>query len=500
LFRFSDKLQLVASSYVQNGIRILTVFIMARFIGPIENGIYLYVVYVAGLVMALNDFAIPYSVVQMQEYPEDVVVDTGVVLTAILYTFYGLFAVLAGVFLTRHDPHHDPRYWRIGAIIGFATFISALYNVQLARLNRRLEFRAESQQNIIFAVSTAATGIIFAVLHYGAYALALQLLAGQLAANIGINLRVPLTWPKHASWTVAKRFIKLGTPVSLAIYVRAVEANITGLIIKPIGGTAGLGIWGKSIQVQLLFSQNLLVAFQRVAYPLICRGVNDAARMRELFARVTLMLMMVSLLFTAIVGVNSEAIVRVALGVDWAKAAPLLRISAWAIPAGALDMVATLLCMAVGMSKLLVRSAAINLVLFIPASLIIRHLGGGLIGLAICWTISRYLISLATLEAVTRHMHLGAGLLIKPLGALFISGVLSSATMVTARMLCHGIRLPIQLVLVGTIGLIVYVVAVWLAEPNTILDAIKMARGGGAAADDPGGPDVMIPPTADLPA
>lgn len=499
MFRISDKLQLIASSYFQQGIRIITVFIMARYIGPNDNGIYFLVLYVAGLVMALNDFAIPQGVVQIQNFSEDVIVDTALVLTVLLYTFYGLFAVAAGFYLTHHDLNHDPTYWRIGILWAIAIFLNALYNVQLARINRRLEFRTESAQNLIFAFSTAVTGIVFAVLHYGAYALALQVLAGQLAANIAINLRVPLSWPKHASWTVAREFLKLGTPASIAAYVRAVEASITGLIVKPIAGTVGLGIWGKSIQVQGLFSQNLLVSFQRVAYPLMCRSVADMARMRTLFARVTLMLMMISLLFAGVLGVNSEAIVRVALGRNWAAAAPILRVAAWAIPAGALDMVATLLCMALGISKLMVRSAIINLLLFIPASLIVRHLGGGLVGLAMCWTVSRYLISLATLHAVTGRMQSGISKLAKPLTALIGSGILSAAAMVATRIvLGHRARLPVQLVIVGTVGLIVYTAAVWLTEPNTILDAVKMARGRGAADDDPGGPDLMVPPTTEL--
>ena len=357
----------------------------------------------------------------------------------------------------------------------------AIYSVQLARINRRLEFRAESWQNVIFALSTAVTGIVFAVLHYGAYALALQLLAGQVAANIAINLRVPISWPRRASWAVAKQFLKLGAPASIATYVRVVEASITGLIIRPIAGTVGLGLWSKSIQVQQLFGQNLLVSFQRVAYPLLCHGVGDAARMRALFVRVTLILMMISLLFTAVVGINSEAIVRVCLGRSWMAAAPLLRITAWAIPAGALDMVANMLCMAMGTSRLMVRTAVVNLILFIPASLLVRHLGGGLVGLAICWSVSRYLISLATLQAATLRLGTGLGKIWKPLIGLIGSGTASTAAMLAAQTQLKHVCLPVEFLVCGVIGVIVYIGGVWLLEPGTVLDTVKLARGGAAA-------------------
>jgi O-antigen/teichoic acid export membrane protein len=488
LIRFSDKLQLIGSSYLQQVIRILTVFVMARLIGPNDNGIFMLVIYVAGLVMALNDFAIPQSLIQIHDFPEQMVVDTALVLNGLLYTFYGLFALGAGVYLTHKDPGRDPHYWRIGAIVAITNLLASQYNVQLARLNRNLNFRAESRQNIIFALSTATTGIIFALLHYGAYALALQVLAGQVAANIAITFRVRLAWPRQVSFAVVRRFLTLGTPASVAAYVGAVEASIIGLIIKPIDGTVGLGLWSKTIQVQQLFGQNLLTSFQRVAYPLVCHSVSDPPRMRKLFARVTLTLMLVSLLFTGVVVVNSEAMVRVCLGRDWKAAAPLLRVAAWAIPAGALNAVANILCMAMGITKSFVKASVLNLCIFIPAALLVRHWGGGLLELAVCWSVSRYLIALTTLQAATSR--LGAGLrdIWRPLSGLIGSATAAAAIMLAVRTLGEHVhvRLPIQLAVSGSIGVIVYIGSVWLLEANTIADAMRMARGGASApADEP---------------
>jgi FkbM family methyltransferase len=495
VFRLSDKLQLIGSSYFQQGMRIITVFVMLRYIGPNDKGIFALVVYAAGLVMALNDFAIPQGVVQLREFGEDTVIDTAIVLTGILYGFYGLFAVGAGVFLTHRDPAHDPQYWRIAAIFGVSNFLTGLYNVQIARLNRRLQFVAESRQNIIYAVSVAVTGMVFAVLHYGAYALALQLLAGQLAANIAINFRVPLSFPRRISREVALRFLKLGVPASIAAYVRAVEASIIGLIIKPIAGTYGLGLWSTSIQFQQLFGQNLLVSFQRVAYPLLVHGLDDRERMRNLFARITLILMLISLLFTAVVGVNSEAIVRICAGPDWIAAAPLLRITAWAIPAGALDMVAYMLCMAMGVSKSFMKASLINLIVFVPAAFLVRYSGGGLMALAICWSASRYFLALTTLQLVTPRLGAGLGAIAKPLAGLTASAVASAGAMVLIRELSPHVRLPIQFVFCGFVGTVVFAGAVWIWERDTVLDAWKMARGSGTP--EPTEPAAILIPGQD---
>ena len=82
-----------------------------------------------------------------------------------------------------------------------------------------LPFSPKHLVPVLLAVSTAVTGIIFSILRYGAYALAFQLFAGQLVANVAINIQVPLKWPRRASWRVAKKFFKLGAPASIAAYL-----------------------------------------------------------------------------------------------------------------------------------------------------------------------------------------------------------------------------------------------------------------------------------------
>jgi O-antigen/teichoic acid export membrane protein len=481
VIRISDKLRLISSSYFQQVVRFLAMLIMYRFIGPNDKGIYMALVYTTGLVMALQDFSIPQAVIQIRDEPEEIVFDTGIVLISLLYLFYGAFAIGSGYYLTYHDKAHNPQYWRIGFLYAISSFLSGLYNVQLARLNRRLQFTTESRQNVIFATSVAVTGIIFSVLHYGAYALVFQLLAGQIAANVAINFNVPLTMPRRASLRVAKKFVKLGAPASIAAYIRCVEAPIVGLVVVPIAGTFGLGLWSQAQQIQQMFGQNLLASFQRVAYPMVCQAVSDAARLKKLAIRITLILMMISLWFTAVVAINSHAVVQLCLSKQWSAASPLLTVTAWAIPAGALDMVAYVLCMALGISTSFVRSAVLNLVFFIPAVFIMKHFGGGMIGLAICWSVSRYFIALTTLAAVRRKLEFGLRDVAKPLAALAAAMFASCGIMYVIRQSLHAHSLLVEMAVSGIAGSLVYITAVRYLEPGTLRDARNMARGRSAA-------------------
>jgi hypothetical protein len=173
------------------------------------------------------------------------------------------------------------------------------------------------------------------------------------------------------------------------------------------------------------------------------------------------------------------------------QAAPLLRVTAWAIPAGALDMAATSLCMALGVSKIMVRTAILNLVLFIPASLVVRHFGGGLLGLAICWSASRYLLGLSILFGVIRRLNEGMSYILKPLMGLIGSTIAASAAMMAVRVIAGQFSFLIQLVAAGLVGVIVYFGSVWLLEPNTMRDSLNMARGRENTGAD--GPANILP-------
>src|SRR5208337_3734212 len=100
----------------------------------------------------------------------------------------------------------------------------------------------------------------------------------------------------------AKRYMKLGVPLSAASYVWSVEGSIIGAIITSFGGEWAVGLWSKAVQVQQLFAQNIMESFKRVAYPLLCRSVANPQNLKRHFGRLTVTLMLVSLWMTAVVG------------------------------------------------------------------------------------------------------------------------------------------------------------------------------------------------------
>jgi O-antigen/teichoic acid export membrane protein len=270
--------------------------------------------------------------------------------------------------------------------------------------------------------------------------------------------------------------MKLGTPLSAASYVWSVEGSIVGAIITSFGGEWAVGLWAKAVQVQGLFSQNIMAAFQRVAYPLLCRSISNPQNLKRHFGRLTVTLMLVSLLLTALVAANSQAIVAIVLGPDWIATGPLLRITAWAIPAGALLSIGYMLCLALGIGGAVFKSSALNLIIFIPILLVARR--WELIGLAACWSVTRYFLAGAILRSGTNRIAVGLGSVWKELARLMFCAVVSCAAMFTVvRLMPPHMHQIFSLIISCAVGTLVYGALVLLIEREALTYAIRIARG-----------------------
>lgn len=473
MIKLSDKFQLITASFFKETLRICTVLVMARLIPPAANGAYLLVVAAGGLIMSFGDFAVPQSFVQINDVSEELLIDTAMIFINTLYAIYGIFAIGASIYLTHK--YSDPRLWKLGIIFAASNQLGAVYAVPLATLNRRLQFSAESRQNIVFSLAAATAGITFALLNWGVYAIVFQSLVGLLAANIAICMKVPLRMPKSFSWPLLRKFFWLGGPVSLSTYVSSVEGSIVSLVINSFAGQYGLGLWGKALQIQMLFGVNLMVSFQRVVYPLLCRAVAQPERIKALFRRTSVTMMLVSAYFTAFLFCCAGPMVKVVLGPLWWGTIPLLQICSIAIPALAIGMVGLMIAMATGDNRPVLKMSVLNICLFLPAVFLCKR--WGLVGLACCWVVSRYLMSTTLLQSVSRRIGTGLMDVKSEMIRIFIAAAISALiTFQVNRLVAPHVNLFILLCVGGATMGLAYLSIISIILRGGLMDALRLMR------------------------
>jgi teichuronic acid exporter len=481
LIRISDKLQLIGSAFVSQGLRILTTLVLARLLSPEDYGAYMLVLALPALIGAMGDFGIPTTLVQLKQGSERQIVDTAFVLGTLLYVAYGLMTLGGGVYLA--ITHDDPRLVIVAAIAATGSLLGEWYNIQLSILNRRMDFRTESRQNLWLGVSTACTGVLMAFAGFGVYALALQLLIGQLIANIAVLRASPMRWPKHFSMPLARMYFSLGGKVSLALYVSNVQGSITNLIVNHMGGQAALGAWGRATQVQAMFGQNLLSSFERVLYPVLCRSIDDVDRRRDLFVRSLLLLMLPSAFACAWLIAGREAIVRLVLGPQWTLVPPLILVVAFAIPAGVFGTLGYRMAYAMGRTSLMLRAGIIDLVLFFPVLWFVWPYG--VAGVAGAWVFSKMFVSILVVAGTWRDINPSTGSISAKMLALFICAAISGWAMAWSaswlEIKYSSVSLLVRFITVSLGGLVLYLGLVMLAQRSLIYSVIDLSRGGAGA-------------------
>lgn len=474
LIRISDKLQLIGSTFLAQALRVATTLVLARLVTRNDYGLFTLIGSIPGLI-SLGDLGIPASLIRMRHH-DDRVRDTAVTLCVALYLIYGALIVGGGAYFSLR--YHDYRLWVVGLIMGVTSLLGVLYNVQLADLNRRLDFRAESRQNMIFAFSQTAAGILFAILGWGIFALALQAFVGQIIANAAIHRRSQLRIPRSFSFSVAKEFVLLGGGVGLAAYVGNVRDSVLNLLIGRVAGPGPVGDWGRSTQVQSLFSQNLMVSIERVAYPNLCRAISLPERLRDLFTKTTVVLMLVGAFTGAwLIGTRVD-LVALGLGSQWTRVPPILAVVALAVPAAAFYSISYNTWYALGRAGMLLKVSIVNTILSLPVLAIVAHQGLGPV--AWTWVASQWFIALANFVGLIRVIRPPCREIALRSAGLLLAGAASAAVMLLVRRHVQSL-LPTfpRFALCSMAGAIVYVALVMLTQRDILHFILRMSRGGG---------------------
>jgi O-antigen/teichoic acid export membrane protein len=459
--------------------RVVTLLVMARYVSPEEFGLYMLVQAYPGLLVTLGDWNLPYAMVQNRKADERTVIDTAFAIGGGLILFYSLAYLGCGALLAWQ--RQNSQIMAIAAIVAATNGLQIIYNLQMAVLNRRLAFRAQARQNLIFSFVSAVTGIVMALMNFGIFAIACQGLAAQLVANLVLLKDAPLRWPRHFSMKVAKEFFLLGGKGTLAGYLSSVQSVIITLVIHtmiPDRNVADkvVGAWGRAVQIQQLFAQNILSSFSKVSFPMFAATADNMTQIRRIYNNAYLIIGLYAAFTTVWLFVGVEPLVAIFLGPKWVNDVPqILAIIALAVPAGGLLAITNDASYALGRTGALVYSALIDMVLF--ACMLGAFWGWGIQGIALTWTISRYVLGVGT--AVQLEMFLKS----KPLSAILrVVGLFATAAAAGWGMwyclhyLFVDMKVLIGFTLSSVIALAGYIVLVFATQRSIFSYAFRLSR------------------------
>lgn len=210
-------------------------------------------------------------------------------------------------------------------VLTLVLVVNALNSVQVAFVQRNLEFKKIFKATIISVVISGVVGILMALLDFGLWALVVQQLSYQ-----GINCLVlfgQISWHPTLAFnpTKARRHFMFGWKLLASGLLNTAYNSLSDLIIGKQFSTLDLGFVSQGKKYPQAIGTILDGTMQSVILAAVAKVQSDKSRVKHL-TRLTLktsvyLIVPAMLLFA----VAAEPLVRLVLGEQWQPAVPFLQ-------------------------------------------------------------------------------------------------------------------------------------------------------------------------------
>jgi O-antigen/teichoic acid export membrane protein len=271
--------KLVGQAGVQ-GIRLLTVAILARLLTPADYGAAAIAIALATFAPTVADLGMGAALVQTERA-------TRVVRSTVFWVSLGFGVALSAIAAVAAGPVgrflDDPRVGTIVAVGGLTFVICSVGSTSQAVLMREMKFRSIELRYWFGLVLGSAIAVLAAVLGAGAWALVLQ--------QVGLlgTFAVALWW--RAGWRptfelsglVFRRLGSFAVRVAGGRFARLAELLVLSLLIGKLMGVPALGAWTFGMSTVILPLAVIAIPIAEVLFSAFSRLRGDRERMASLW-------------------------------------------------------------------------------------------------------------------------------------------------------------------------------------------------------------------------
>lgn len=287
---------------------------------------------------------------------------------------------------------------RVQALFFLANPFIALAN---ALLIRRMDFKRQSQVNLVAAVLSAITALGCALAGFGVWTLVAAPAVLWYARAIGFSIAAKLWIRPIFRFAGAGATARYGGAMVLVQFCWFAQSQADVFIGGRMLDAHNLGLYTTALFLTQILAAKFVPPLNEVAFAAYSRMQARPDAMAEAFLKTVRLIMAVALPFYFGLAVTAEPLVLTFLGDHWRGAAPLVPVLAMAMPLMTLQILFAPATNALGRPGLAVRNGAIGAVLMVAAFLI--GIRWGTTGLAWAW-----LAGMAGLLAATLFFSLPA--------------------------------------------------------------------------------------------
>jgi O-antigen/teichoic acid export membrane protein len=361
---------------------------------------------------------------------------------------------------------------QLTAVMALSLPINAIYTPAGIMLERSLRYRTLAQIEVLQAVAYYAAAIVFVVVGLGVWGLAVATLIRSVAVVLLLlRVRPDLFFLPTFSLREVRPLLRFGLNYQATNLVTVVRDQGLNIGIAAIGGTATLGLWTlarRILELPMLLFQTLW----RVSFPTMSRLTSLEVNLRPVIERGAALTSIGTGFVLATLAASAPALVPAVFGSQWQQSGELIPIAcAGLIVAGPISVATAGYLYSAGEAGAVLRATIWHTLMWLlPALALLAVIGPWAIPLG--WLIGSSVD--AVLLARPAHARTGAQLfraVSRPSVAAAVAGSAGLlATFAGGRTVASGLT-------GAAVCAVVYVVLIFLLNPQTVRELLAAARG-----------------------
>ncbi len=306
-------------------VRLVSLMILARLLGPKDFGIVGMVTAFTGVLSLFRDFGLSAAAVQRTTVTEEQVSTLfwiNVVVGAFLALLTFALAPVVAAF------YREPQLLRVTTVMAVGFLFNAAGVQHSALLQRHMRFTALAVINTVSLIVATAIAIGGAKAGYGYWALVAMTVAVPLTSTVG--LWIATAWiPGMPRRRIGIRsMMHFGGTLTLNGLVVYVASNIEKVLLGRFWGVDAVGLYGRAYQLINIPTENLNSAAGEVAFSALSRLQDDPVRLRSYFLKGYSLILALTIPSTIACAVFADDVIAVLLGPQWKAAGAIFRLLA----------------------------------------------------------------------------------------------------------------------------------------------------------------------------
>lgn len=319
----SGLLWTVVDTFILRGLTFLSTILLARWLGPEEFGLIGMISVFIAIGNTIADSGMSASIIRMNN-PTDRDLSTVFVLNLILSGTFYVFVFLLAPVIAKFFEHEI--LTSLIRIYGISFIINALSGVQLAILNRRMEFKKIMRQNLPGTILGVVVSIILAKMGFGVWSIVFMYLSTQFMQSLVLWCFSDWRPSFKFSPSAARYHFGFGYKLMISGILNTVFQNIYSILIGKFYTVKELGYFERSRTFADYPVSVFTSVINKVSYPLMSSIRDDKISISRVYRKIMRVSFFVScpLMFGA--AAVSLPLFKFVLGNHWLPAVPYFKI------------------------------------------------------------------------------------------------------------------------------------------------------------------------------